>query len=240
MAAISSPRWRMCGTYPRFRIALRAGSPVYALSAHRCCFGRAAGSGRSITTSSSVGSRSFTSCTFAPAATFDNGIPFASTSRLRWVPFFPPIRGVRANRLQRQRRFHHGAVDALPGPGDSLHVVVFSQALAPQADKEPRALPVAKVLVDGTGAAELLLGQSLPLAPGPQHLYNAGEYLPGGQGLPPAPWLPTVLAPSFPLALRNQRFHPRPQFVRHRPRFARFVGMHAQTLSHKPKINAIC
>ncbi len=70
--------------------------------------------GRSITILSKVGSNNFTSCCCAPLTTNDSGIPFPSTRRLRLVPFFSPVRWICSNRLQCQRSFHHGPINALP------------------------------------------------------------------------------------------------------------------------------
>jgi len=56
------------------------------------------------------------SCLWAPLTTRDSGIPRASPRRLRFVPFFSPVRWVRPNRFRCQRGLYHGPVDALPGP----------------------------------------------------------------------------------------------------------------------------
>lgn len=66
-----------------------------------------------------VSATSETSGVSAPLTTSDKGMPRPSTSRLRLLPFFSPIRRVRSNRLSRQRRFAQRPVNTLPFPGDT-------------------------------------------------------------------------------------------------------------------------
>jgi len=42
----------------------------------------------------------------------------------------------------------HGPIDALPAPGDALHLVVFGESCLPQAEKKASALPSLKVCVN--------------------------------------------------------------------------------------------
>src|ERR1017187_10615091 len=94
----------------------------------------------------------------------DSGMPRPSTNSIRLLPFFSPIRGVWPDRFLRQWGFHHSPVEALPAPGDALHVVVLGQPRLPQGMEESRALPFQEALVYRTGAAEGLLGERRPLA----------------------------------------------------------------------------
>ena len=55
-------------------------------------------------------------------------------------------------------------VDALPTPGNALHLVVLGQPGFPQVAKHVGRLPLQKALVHGAGTAKALSGQRLPLA----------------------------------------------------------------------------
>src|SRR3982751_6813792 len=88
-----------------------------------------------------------TSCSLAPVTTSDNGTPRPSTSRCRLLPFFSPIRRVGTDSLLRQRRLEHGPVNALPSPGDALHLVVLGESCFPDGLEHARALPLEKSLV---------------------------------------------------------------------------------------------
>src|SRR6476469_8139132 len=108
----------------------------------------------------------------------DNGTPRPSTRRWRLLPFFPPIRRVGPDGFLRQRSLHQRAVDALPSPRDALHVVVLGKSGLPQLLKEAGLLPLQEPLVNGTGTAEALLGQRLPLAARAQHVDHRLKDLP--------------------------------------------------------------
>ncbi len=95
----------------------------------------------------STSSSRLQSCTFAPLTTSDNGTPRPSTSRCRLLPFFSPIGRVGADGLLCQGCFHHGAVNALPAPGDALHLVVLGQAGFPHRFEEAGSFPLEKALV---------------------------------------------------------------------------------------------
>ena len=56
----------------------------------------------------------------------------------------------------------------------------------PQLEKEPRPLPVLKILVHRAGAATLF-GQGLPLAARAQNVHDGGEDAPRCHRLRPAP-----------------------------------------------------
>ena len=111
--------------------------------------------GRAQTMRRSVASSSFTSCALAPLATRDSGMPRASTSRLRLRPFFPPIGGMGAHTRLRQGCLAHAPIDALPAPGDALHLIVFGQPCLPEAKKKSCLLPALKMSMHRTGTAEL-------------------------------------------------------------------------------------
>src|SRR5690606_36123417 len=94
------------------------------------------------TTDSSVCSSNFTSCRLAPSTTIDNGTPRPSTSRLRFDPFFSPVRRVAPHRLLRQRRLAHRPVYTLPLPGNAGQIIVLGQPGAPQRQKDASCLPL--------------------------------------------------------------------------------------------------
>ena len=73
------------------------------------------------------------------------------------MPFFPPIRRIGADGLVGERRFPEGGIDTLPRPGNAFEILIFRQALSPEPDEDPGALPGEEVLVNGTGAPELFL-----------------------------------------------------------------------------------
>jgi hypothetical protein len=66
-----------------------------------------------------VSSRSFISCLFAPLTTIPTGNPGDPTATPRFVPSFPPIRGVSPRRRPCQRCFYHTTIHALPFPAQS-------------------------------------------------------------------------------------------------------------------------
>ena len=164
-----------------------------------------------------VTSNSFTSCTLAPLATNDSGTPRASTSRLLLRPFFSPIRGVGAHAFDGQRSLSQASIQALPAPGDALHLIVLSQAGLPNLQEKAFSLPLLEVSVHGAGAAKLP-GQCLPLTAGAQHIDNGRKNLPRGHRLSAPSGLAPVLAVRRPFPHRNQQLNLAPQHVRHCPR----------------------
>jgi len=163
-----------------------------------------------------VASSSFTSCRLAPLATSDSGTPRASTRRLRLRPFFSPIRGVRPHAFGCQRSLMHGPIDALPAPGDALHLVVFGESCLPQAEKKASALPSLKVCVNRAGTTEFTR-QSLPLAARTQHINDGGKDLSGGNRLASRAGLSTILASVSPGDDGNKRLHSGPKHIRNCP-----------------------
>lgn len=122
----------------------RIGAQVLAAPMRRC-----AGVGRLTMMAPSASSRRLPSLTLAPVTISDNGTPRASTRR--WCCFhFSLIRRVRADSSSCQGSIHHRPVDALPAPGDALHLVVFGQSRRSECLEEARCLPFERALVDGT------------------------------------------------------------------------------------------
>src|SRR5512136_2264514 len=97
---------------------------------------------------SNVAPNSFTSCRLAPATTSESGAPRASTSKLRLVPFFPPVCRVVSDGLLRQWGFALRPIQALPLPSNPLHLIILSQAGSPQPHKEPLLSPPLEVCMD--------------------------------------------------------------------------------------------
>ena len=144
-------------------------------SAHRCFERRFGGVGRLTWMASSTASSCVTSCRLAPVTTSDNGTPRPPTSRWRLLPFFPPVRRIRANLLLGQRRFHHRPVNTLPAPGNAFQRVVLGQPGTPQRFEEAGLLPLQKVFVHRTGAAKAFSRERFPLATGSEHEDNGLE-----------------------------------------------------------------
>ena len=91
-------------------------------------------------------------------------------------PFFPPIRRVRPYAFGGQGRFVHRPVEALPIPGNALHLVVLGQPGLPQMKKKALLLPSLKVRMHRAGTAEFI-GKRLPLTTGSQHINDGRKYL---------------------------------------------------------------
>ena len=175
----------------------------------------------------STGASCVTSCSLAPVTTSDNGTPRPSTSRCRLLPFFSPISWVAPERLLRQGRFEHGPVEALPSPGDTLHLVVLCKTGLPDRLEHACRFPLQEALVDRTGAAESLLGKCLPWAARAQHVHNRLKDLACRLGWPPSSGLTQILLVCSPLAQRDQRLNARPEIVSHNPRVNPLACRHA-------------
>ena len=184
-----------------------------------------------ITIALSTASSLLQSWTLAPLTTSDNGTPRPSTSRWRLLPFFPPVRRVRADSFLCQWCLHHRAIDALPSPRDTLHLVVFRQASLPDCFKEARLLPFEKAFVNGAGAAKALSRQCLPLAACPQHKHDGLEHLACWLCRPTCSRLANVLFARDQCALRDQWFHTLPELIRYHPRINSF----AQRITPTPR-----
>jgi hypothetical protein len=111
----------------------------------------------------------------------------------------------------------HRAVDALPVPCNGFHLVVLGQPGLPQSKEEARLLPLLKVRMDSTGAAELAW-KSLPLATRAQHIHDGGEDLARRHGLAATARLAKINAIRRPLRERNERLNLRPKRIRNSPR----------------------
>jgi len=184
------------------------------LSAHKCCLPL----GRSMTMASSTRSSWLTSCRRTPVTTIDSGTPPPSTSRWRFLPFFPPIRRVESGGIAGQRGLDHGPVDALPAPGDALHLAVFGQSGPPKGYKEAGLHSPHEVCVVGIGTAETLLRQGPPLAARAQHIQNGFKDLPGRHGLSAATGFTTIPLGEHTFRRWDQRFHLGPECIRDFPR----------------------
>ncbi len=117
-------------------------------------------------------SRCVTSWRFAPVATSDNGTPRPSTSRCRFVPFFPPVGRISTDCVLRQGSLDHRPVNALPAPNNPFHVIVLSKPRTPECDKESSTHPIHEMGMDSAAASKSFLGQSFPLASCPKHIHN--------------------------------------------------------------------
>lgn len=80
------------------------------------------------------------------------------------------MRRIRAHGFLNQWRLYHRTVHALPALGNARHLFVLGQPGVPQHLEEARSLALQKAFVDGTCAAEALLGQRLPPGPGTQRM----------------------------------------------------------------------
>jgi len=98
----SSPLGRIWGINPL--PSTTSSFPTYAASSQKF-WGVASFSGLRIRPFSN-GSKEMLSCRLAPVTTNDKGTPRSSIRRLRFVPFFSPIRGIRSDRFLRQGCFN--------------------------------------------------------------------------------------------------------------------------------------
>ncbi len=101
----------------------------------------------------------------------------------------------------------HRAVNALPHPGDAVHLVIGHQPSLPQPFKPPSRLPLQKIPVNRAGTPKPLLGQRFPWDARAADVDNPGKDLSGGQRFPSAPRFPVILPIRVPLRLGNQRLH---------------------------------
>ena len=174
--------------------------------------------GRSTTMASSVAPNSFTSWRLAPATISESGAPRPSTSKLRLVPFFPPVCRVISNCLLSQRGLALRPIQTLPLPSDPLHLVILRQPGSPQPHKESLLPPSLKMRMDRAGAAKHL-GQGLPLTPRAQHIHDGGENIARRNALAAPARSPPELTPppDTRIARWQQRFNPRPKVIGHFP-----------------------
>src|ERR1700722_4691186 len=204
-----------------------AGFPLYPLSAHKFCRCLLVGLGRRMTMLSSVSASSFTSCRLAPLTISESGTPVPSTNKLRLVPFFSPICGVVAHRVEREWGFALAAINALPAPSDPFQIIIFGQASLPQLAKKSCRAPLLKMTVNRSSTTKTL-GQRLPLTARTQDINDSRENLAWLQGFAPATGKPPIFTPFSPRWTRwYQRLNPGPEFIRHFPRvnFAHFGSL---------------
>jgi hypothetical protein len=88
------------------------------------------------------------------------------------LPFFPPISRVATYGFLSQWSFGHCSIYTLPVPGNSCHLIVFSETGAPDGNKEAGMHPTHEMGVDCTRTAVSLLWQCLPLAAGAKNVHN--------------------------------------------------------------------
>ncbi len=136
----SSPLGQKWGTNPLD--ATTSSFPTYAASRQRF-EGVLPSSGSKIRPFSN-GSKEILSCRLAPVTTSDKGTPCSSTSRLRFVPFFPPIRGVRSNGFLCEWRFNVRAIRSFPKPSNPFKFIVFNQSPSPNVQKDSCRGPLLK------------------------------------------------------------------------------------------------
>lgn len=145
-------------------------------------------------------------------------------------PFFP-VRRVRADSFLCQWCLHHRAIDALPSPRDTLHLVVIRQACLQDCFKEAHLLPFEKVLVNGAGAAKALSRQCPPVVACAQHKHDGLEHLACRICRPSCSRLANVLFVRYQRALRDQQFHTLSELIRYHPQINSF----AQRITPTPR-----
>src|ERR1700752_3528329 len=189
----------------------------YPASAHRCLLRRVGVRSRLTTMALSTSSIRLPSLTLAAVTMIDNGTPRPSTSRCRLLPFFPPIRRVWPDGFLCQRCFHHRAVDALPSPGYPLHLIVLGQACLPQRFEYSGLLPLQKPRVHRTRTTKALARQCLPLTASTQYVHDGLEHQAWRLWFATPATLADIFLARISAPLRQQRFNPLPELVRHGP-----------------------
>lgn len=209
----SSPLGCMWGMKPFF--STTASLPTYAASRHK--FWEISPTGSTTTLAFSNGSSKTLSCRFAPLTTSDKGTPFSSTSRCSFVPFFSPIRGVRADGLLRKRGFNIRTVGRFPKPGDTLQRIIFSQATFPNISKHSGLGTLLKLAMDHCRPDDLKLftRQPVPDNSCTEHIDDCGKVQTiRVLSLPAAPWFVQVCFGFFgSRVFRDQWFHQIPKLV---------------------------
>jgi hypothetical protein len=172
----SSPRGRIWGMNPLSTTT--SSFPTYAASRQRF-WGVAPSFGLRILPFNN-GSKEILSCRLAPVTTNDKGTPRSSTRRLRFVPFFSPIRGIRSDRFLRKRCFNIRAISSLPKPGNPFQFIVFNQASPPDILKHSCRGPLLELAVDRSRSKtfKLFSWQSIPDDTRTQHIYDSGKIQP--------------------------------------------------------------
>src|SRR3954451_20606912 len=115
---------------------------------------------------SSVSSTIFMSGRLAPPPASPTGMPSASVSRLRLLPFLARSVGFLPVFFPPEGCLGHAPIHTQPGPIDAFPVIVGQQALFPKILEDARLDPFLKAVVGGGSGAELGGSQSLPLTAG--------------------------------------------------------------------------
>jgi hypothetical protein len=168
------------------------------------------------------GSRDMLSCRLAPLTTSDKGTPRSSTSKLRFVPFFSPIRGVGTNGFSSKRRFNIRSVRSFPEPGDSFHFVILGQSSQPQIAEDTCRSPLLKLAVNSCRSQPLkfLPWQGIPDNTGAQYVNNCGKIDPMRIfGFSASAWLAPVAFLIDSGRFRDQWLDQSPKFVGDLPCF---------------------
>lgn len=182
--------------------------PTPELFRHICCGFSSAGSRRSTTMASGVGSVGFISCRLTPATAKPMGISRPSVSRLRLGPDLH--RSVDWDRfLLPQRGLGYHPVHRLLFPIQADLIIVPSTP-ACHILEDACFLPFLKPTVDGAGGAETAW-QGCPLAPGPQHAEGRSlpdDYPSGGAQASFSLWVAGAEALSAPTDRQESgKFH---------------------------------
>jgi hypothetical protein len=106
-------------------------------------------------------------------------MPRPSTTTLRVLPFFPPICGIGADSFLGEGGFGLAPINALPYPGNALHLIIFHSSGLPEPEKDPRGLPLEKIAMNGARTAKAFFGQRVPLNPRPEDEYHPCKHLTG-------------------------------------------------------------
>src|SRR5688572_15890488 len=127
-----------------------------------------------------------------------------------WRPWLPPQRG-----------FGDRSIDTLPGPFQTLQVIIDGQGLHPQPGKDASLDPLGKVVVDRAGRAKSLPWTGLPLDPGPQDVEDP---------LGNAPEVGGARVSGFAFFRWDKRFQTLPQCLRQLPGRTLWVtvGLHGR------------
>lgn len=127
------------------------------------------------------------------------------------------IRRVRAAGLPCKGSLHQHVINALPAPGDAMHVVALCKTDLPERLEGTRLLPLQESLVHGAGAAKALGGQRLPLATRTQHVHDGVEHLSCRLGRSSRPGLAQVILVRPHFGLRDQWLHTLSELIGHSP-----------------------
>jgi hypothetical protein len=154
---------------------------------------------------------------FAPDTTTESGTPRPSTSSERFVPIFPPVCRVAPDRLSRQRRLIHTAINALPQPRHPFHVRILGQASSPDPFEHTGSRPRHEIGVDSAASAELRFRKRLPLDARACNIDDRRQHGSGRNRLASCSGRAMVLLGRIALGPRQQRLNLRPKLIRYPP-----------------------